>query len=223
MKIARVWGLFTQELIYSATHLPFRQHRRAVLPHPNPPPSHRLFAGSPSSFITFITCSQHFLSNLQGTSAQLRVAHGEQPRFAPSSTQHPAAHPGTQLAVGFLSKLRALEMGCFFFPHFFFFFCIIKNKQQKRRDASCPVKGHPKSTSTNQTAPCFPNCGCGSEQPLGQPRPCTTRCSHSSGMISPLLLNPTHSFPCVAKAAFQLLKSDPREDATDIQESCKVM
>lgn len=221
MKIARVWGLFTQELIYSATHLPFRQHRRAVLPHPNPPPSHRLFAGSPSSFITFIT-SQHFLSNLQGTSAQLRVAHGEQPRFAPSSTQHPAAHPGAQLAVGFLSKLRALGMGCFFFPHFFFF-CIIKNKQQKRRDASCPVKGHPKSTSTNQTAPCFPNCGCGSEQPLGQPRPCTTRCSHSSGMISPLLLNPTHSFPCVAKAAFQLLKSDPREDATDPQESCKVL
>lgn len=130
MKIATVWGLFTQELIYSATHLPFRQHRRAVLPHPNPPPSHRLFAGSPSSFITFIT-SQHFLSNLQGTSAQLRVAHGEQPRFAPSSTQHPAAHPGTQLAVGFLSKLRALEMGCFFFPHFFFFFFVLLKTNNK--------------------------------------------------------------------------------------------
>lgn len=156
MKISTVWGLFTQELIYSTTYLPFRQHCRAVLlPHPNPPPSPRCLLAVPAPSCTFITCSQHSLSNLQGKSAQPHVAHGEQflTPLLPAARSTQLLTLAHSWHVGFLSKLRASRIGPFFFSHFFF---LITNKQQ--RDVSCPVQGYPKSTSTNKTAPRIPNC-----------------------------------------------------------------
>lgn len=62
-----------------------------------------------------------------------------------------------------------------------------------------------------------------SEQPLGQ-SPCPAPHSRSEQgfrMISLLFLNQTRSSSCVA--GFQLLKSDPREDMADTQESCKAL
>lgn len=137
--------------------MPFRQHCRAVLlPHPNPPPSPRCLLAVPAPSCTFMTCSQHSLSNLQGKSAQPHVAHGEQFPFAPSSTQHPAAHLGTQLACGFSLQAQGFKDWAFFlFPLFFINY---KQTTKQQRDVSCPVQGYPKSTSTNKTAPRIPNC-----------------------------------------------------------------
>lgn len=136
MKISTVWGLFTQELIYSTTYLPFRQHCRAVLlPHPNPPPSPRCLLAVPAPSCTFMTCSQHSLSNLQGKSAQPHVAHGEQflTPLLPAARSTQLLTLAHSWHVGFVSKLRASRIGPFFFSHFFF---LITNKQPNNREMS---------------------------------------------------------------------------------------
>lgn len=118
---------------------------------PKPTTVPLLFAGSPSTqlylynMLPCLTCREHLHSPTWHTVSS-----------SPLLPAVPSCSPWHTAGTWVFSPSSELQgLAVFSFPTIFFF---NKNKQQNQRDASCPVEGYPKSTSTKKTAPCIPNC-----------------------------------------------------------------